>query len=68
MLDAHGETLVTKFVVEQHQHEAARALTDTVRPDSVVPTYRWMETLPERPRSDDGSEYEPADFYATALS
>ena len=61
--------LVTKFAIELH--EAAGVLKHTVRPDSVIPTYRWMETLPGGPRSDDGPEYEPADFYAgyaTALS
>jgi hypothetical protein len=64
VLDAHGETLVTKFAIERHQHEAAGVLKNSVRPDSVIPTYRWMETLPGRPRSEDGSECEPADFYA----
>jgi hypothetical protein len=42
-------------------------LKNTVRPDSVVPTYRRTETLPEKLRSDDGSEYSAADFYAVLL-
>jgi hypothetical protein len=46
VLEAHGETLVTEFGIERHQHKAASALKDTVRPDSVIPTNRWMETLP----------------------
>jgi hypothetical protein len=42
-------------------------LENTVRPDSVIPTYRWMETLLGKPRSDGESDYEPADFYAGLL-
>jgi hypothetical protein len=55
---------VTKSAIERHQHEAPGVLKDTVRPDSVIPTLRWMETLPGRPPSEDGSECESADFYA----
>ena len=64
MLDAHGEAIVTIFMIERHRREAAGVLKDTVRRDSVIATYRWTETLPGRPLSDDGSECGPADFYA----
>ena len=55
---------MTKFVIERHHHEVAGMLKNTVRPDSVIPTYRWTETLLRKPHSDDGTEYEPADVYA----
>jgi hypothetical protein len=61
---ARGDTLVTTFEIERHQHEAAGVLKETVRPDAVKATYRWMETLPGSSPSDHGSEYEPADFHA----
>jgi len=64
MLDAHGETLVTKFVIGRHRHEAVGMLKDAVGPDSATAAYRLMETLLGTPRSAHGSEYKPADFYA----
>ena len=64
MLDAHGETLVTMFVIERHPHEAADVFSDRVGPNSVILPYRLMETLSGRPRSAQRSECEPADFYA----
>ena len=66
-----GETRVTKFVIERRQHEAAGVLKDTVRPERVTPTYRWMETLLGRLRGDDGQDTrQPISTlgYATALS
>jgi hypothetical protein len=64
VLDPHGETLVTKFVIERHHHQAADVLKDAIGPTAPLPSHRLMETLVRRPRRDDGSEYEPADFYA----
>lgn len=43
MLDAYGETLVTKFVIERHRHEAVGALKDAVRPDSALPCISFDE-------------------------
>jgi hypothetical protein len=37
MLDAHGETLVTMFVIERHPHEAADVFSDRVEPGSAMP-------------------------------
>jgi hypothetical protein len=64
MLDAHGEAPVTKFVIERHQHVAVGELKNAVGPDSAIAAHRLMETRLGRTRSDDRSEYEPADLYA----
>jgi hypothetical protein len=55
VLDAHGETLVTKLAIERSRTQSG----PTVSYRHIV---GWKR--PGRPRSDDGSEYEPADFYA----
>jgi hypothetical protein len=60
----NGEPLVAKFVIEQHRHETVGVLKDAVGPDSAIPAHRLMETRLGRPRSDDRSECQPANFYA----
>src|SRR5260370_42464667 len=42
MLDANGETPVTKFVIERHQHEAVGVLEGAVGPGSAMPIYSLM--------------------------
>ncbi len=70
MLDAHGETLVTKFVIERHQHEAVGVLKDAVAPDSAIPTDRLMGCLGDRVAVTDQNTSPPicSPGYATALS
>ena len=67
-LDAHGQTLVTKFVIGRHRHEAVDMLKDAVGPGSATAAYRLMETLLGTPRSAHGSEYKPAGVVTFAES
>jgi hypothetical protein len=71
MLDAHGETLVTKFVIERPQQEVVGVLKDAAGPDGVIPTYRLMERCPaDRVAMTDQDTSPPTSTlgYATALS
>jgi hypothetical protein len=71
MLDAHGETLVTKFVIERHRHEAVGVLKETIRPGGTLPAHRLMETLLRRRVAITDQKTTPPIStlgYATALS
>ena len=70
MLDAHGETLVTKFVIERHQHEAVGVLKGAVGPGSAMPIYRLMVCSGDGVAVTDQNTSPPISTpgYATALS
>jgi hypothetical protein len=64
-----GETSVTKFVIERPQPEVEWACSRTQSARQRHTNISFDGTLPGRPRSDDGSAYESADFlcWATPL-
>ena len=71
MLDGNGETLVTKFVIERHQHEAVGVLKGAVGPPgSAMPIYRFMVCSGDSVGVTDQNTSPPISTpgYATALS
>lgn len=67
---ANGETLVTKFVIERHQHEAVGVLKGAVAPGSAMPIYRLMVCSGDGVVVTDQNTSPPISTpgYATALS
>jgi hypothetical protein len=69
MLDAYGETLVTVFVIERHQHEVVDVLGDTVELDGAALSCRSMGCMGDRVALADQNTYPPISTpcYVTAL-